>query len=74
MSNFDKGDAVCAVFLDISKAYDSVDRNVLLMKLECYGIRRNMDLLISSYLDERNSSLALKDMSQPVKKAMLWYH
>ena len=53
MSNFDKGNAVCAVFLDLSKAFDSVDRNILLRKLESYGVRGNMYLLISSYLDGR---------------------
>ena len=26
MSNFDRGDAVCAVFLLLSKAFESVDR------------------------------------------------
>ena len=68
LSNFDKGNAVSAVFLKLSKTFGSVDRNILLRKLEFYGVRGNMHLLISSYLDERNSSLALEDMNQPVKK------
>ena len=53
LSIFDKGNAVCAVFLDLSRAFDSVDRNTLLRKLECYNVRGNMHLLISSYLDGR---------------------
>ena len=53
LSNFDKGNAVCAAFLDLSKAFDSVDRNILQKKLECYGVRRNMHLLVSSYLEGR---------------------
>ena len=53
LSNFDKRNEVCAVFLDLSKTFDSVDRNILLKKFEFYGIRGNMHLLISSYLDDR---------------------
>ena len=51
MSNFDKGNAVCAVFFDLSKAFDSVDTNILLRKLECYDVKGNMQLLINLYLE-----------------------
>ena len=54
LSFFIKEDAVCAVFLDLSKAFFSVDRNILLRKFKCYRVKKNMHLLISSYLDGRN--------------------
>ena len=53
LKKFDKGEAVCAVLLDLSKAFDTVDRRILLNKLECYGIRGKMQSLIKSYLDQR---------------------
>ena len=50
---FDKGEALCAVLIDLSKAFDCVDRGVLLDKLEGYGIRGKISLLLKSYLGER---------------------
>ena len=70
MSNFDKGNAVCAVFLDLkSKAFDSVDRIILLRKLECYGVRGNMHLLISSYLDGRKQFISFGGYESTCEKS-----
>ena len=34
LNGFDKGEAVCAVLLDLSEAFDSVDRRILLNNLK----------------------------------------
>ena len=41
------------IFIDLSKAFDTIDHTKLLSKLECYGIRSNAHSLISSYLSNR---------------------
>ena len=37
-SNLDKGMSSCTIFLDLAKAFDSVNHNILLKKLAKYGI------------------------------------
>jgi RNA-binding protein YlmH len=37
----DKGDMGIAVFIDLKKAFDTVDHNILLNKLMRYGIKDN---------------------------------
>ena len=49
----DKGNITCAVYLDLSKAFDTVDSNLLLKKLEHYGIRGTALGLFRSYLSNR---------------------
>ena len=44
---------VLAIFIDLSKAFDTIDHGTLLQKLNHYGIRGNTHDLISSYLTDR---------------------
>ena len=54
LSNLENNKYTCAIFLDLAKAFDSVDHKILLRKLEKYGIRGNALELIRSYLQNRN--------------------
>ena len=53
LMNVDNGKLNSVVFLDIKKAFDTVDHKILLQKLSCYGIKDNSQKLIESYLQGR---------------------
>ena len=50
----DKNKKVMAVFVDLTKAFDCVDHEVLLQKLEAYGLRGTCHKLLKNYLCNRN--------------------
>ena len=49
----DEGNKVGAIFMDLSKAFDTLNHNLLLAKLNAYGFSNNSLLFIQSYLNNR---------------------
>ena len=65
--NVDNGKLNSVVFLDIKKAFDTVDHKILLQKLSCYGIKDNPQKLIVSYLQGRIQCCSVNGHVSPME-------
>jgi len=63
LENMDKGNTTCAVSLDLSKAFDTVDHKILLRKLMYYGIRGKQNSLFESCLTNRKQCTKVNSYS-----------
>jgi len=52
---------VGGIFCDLTKAFDYVNHNILLSKLEFYGITGRVNNLIKSYLNDRYQRVLIKN-------------
>jgi len=68
LQNFDNNTITIGLFLDISKAFDSVQTHILIDKLEHYGIRGPPLALISSYLSCRKQYVCIHDSKSILKE------
>ena len=52
---------VGGIFCDLTKAFDSVNHDILLEKMDFYGIRGIFHKLLTSYLSDRYQRVVIKD-------------
>ena len=52
--NIERGKTNAVILLDLKKAFDTVDHDILLEKLSCYGLQDNELSLLHSYLSNRS--------------------
>ena len=65
--NLDKRKPTIVTFIDLAKAFDTVNHELLLQKLEKYSIRGSILELIKSYLSGRQQKVKIDDKSSEVK-------
>ena len=63
--SLDEGYAIDAIYLDISKAFDSVSHSKLLKKLECIGIRGKLLKWFKAYLANRRQFVVVENCHSP---------
>ena len=56
---FENGRVVCGIYLDLKKAFDTVDPKVLHLKLQKYGLGHTALQIIKSYLESRTQCVEI---------------
>ena len=62
VSAFEMNSNICGIYLDLRKAFDSVDIRILLGKLQKYGICKEAHMMLKSYLSERTQCVQINDI------------
>ena len=66
-SALDNGKFACGIFVDLQKAFDTVDHVILLKKLEHYGIRGIGNSWLESYLNDRSQFVSISGFDSALK-------
>ena len=67
-SELDKGKIPLNIYIDLSKAFDTVDHKILLTKLKHYGIRNTSLALLESYLSNRSQYVEIDSIKSDYQK------
>ena len=57
----DKGECVSALFMDLSKVFDTINHDLLIAKLKAYGFSKEARKLMKSYLRNRKQKVRIND-------------
>ena len=68
LKSLEKKQKACCIFLDFAKALDTVNHEILLTKLEYYGVRDIAHELMKSYLSEQLQCVKIRQAVSDLKK------
>jgi len=71
--SFDRRNLVGRLFYDLQKAFDCINNEILLAKMEFYGISGIANKLMESYLENRYQRVSVNN-SKPHKLSSKWVH
>ena len=66
ITNFEKGEMSAVLLIDLKSAFDTIDIEILLKKIEHYGIRNDVLLLLRSYLTDRKQYVSCNDLKSEI--------
>jgi len=66
ITQLDNSKLPLAIFIDLSKAFDTINHEILLHKLNHYGIRNTSLSLLKSYLTNRKQFVEIDDVQSPL--------
>ena len=64
----EKGEYTVGIFLDFSKAFDTVNHKIVLAKMEHYGIKGVANLWIKNYLSDRRQYVTYNSKKSKERK------
>lgn len=68
LSGFEQRSFTGVTFCDLSKAFDTVDHEILLSKLKHYGVKEKSVKLLESYLGDREQIVCVNGVNSAIRK------
>ena len=66
--NINNHQRTALLFLDLKKAFDTVNHEILINKMDHYGIRGTAKTLFTSFLTKRNQYVSINNVSSTTKR------
>ena len=63
-SSFERGEYKLGIFIDLPKLFDTVDHEILISKLEYYGIKGKTLKWLESYVNKRMQSISYSNVAK----------